>query len=120
MKRKLIDIVEDYKITWEEGLDIVTNHLSEDMVTGANRLLWINEVGQEAIDNIIPIPKVFRGRVIGELPNPKFVQVRCPDIVSKVLVMIPPKMQGRIMGKIICFTSEGEGDQMRYVHKDIS
>ena len=86
-KKRLYQIAKECEIPFEEAMDLAFKHLEEDMITGARHLTWINEKGQEILDDVIPMPNVateeeeepnrliYRGKVLRECPNPMYVAV---------------------------------------------
>ena len=69
MKKRLTEMAKDFGISFEEAKDIAFNNLEEDMLSGKGRNLWITEEGQMAMDSIVHIPVIYRGRVNRLCPN---------------------------------------------------
>ena len=82
-KKRLTQIAKEYDIPFEQAEEIAFNHLTEESITGKGKNLWIDEVGQEIMDDCIPlaVPKarVYRGRVRNMAPNPKFCFVHIKE-----------------------------------------
>ena len=88
MKRRLTEIAKDFGISFEEAQDIAFNNLEEDMLSGKGKNTWISEAGQMAMDSIVHIPVIYRGRVSRLCPNPLFVMVNIQEICKNVPVRI--------------------------------
>jgi hypothetical protein len=96
------------------------------MITGARHLTWINEKGQEILDDVIPMPNVaaeeeeepnkliYRGKVLRECPNPMYVAVHHRERFCKVNVKITKRMQGQLIGKMIYFEERNENNITTY------
>lgn len=99
-KRRLSDIAKDYDISFEELQEIAFNKLTEESISGKGRNTWIDEVGQDILDDNIPIkevkPRIYRGRVRNIAPNPRFAFVHIKEKSGCVKVEIPKRMMGRI------------------------
>lgn len=113
-KKKLTDIAEEYGLTFEEAQELVFKHLEEDTVTGRGKNTWINEVGQAALDDVISMPVLYRGRVLSEAPNPNYIIVYIKEITRKVPVKIPLKMKGRLNNKMVYVQADTSGDTLKY------
>ena len=113
-KKKLTNIAEEYGLTFEEAQELVFKHLDEETVTGRGKNTWINEEGQTALDDIIAMPVLYRGKVLSEAPNRNFLIVYIKDILRKVPVRIPARMQGLLLGKMIYVQAETIGEEMKY------
>tara|TARA_R100001509_G_scaffold32289_1_gene17105 strand:- start:414 stop:785 length:372 start_codon:yes stop_codon:yes gene_type:complete len=116
-KRKLKEIAEDFKISFEDAQSLVTLHLEEEMVTGRGKNTWINDEGQEILDGCIPMNKLYRSRVIQECNNKKFVYAYIKELATKVPVRIPNRYQGRVLGKFIHIEAEEHGNETKYFYK---
>ena len=113
-KKKLTNIAEEYGLTFEEAQELVFKHLNEETVTGRGKNTWINEEGQTALDDVIAMPVLYRGKVLSEAPNRNFLIVYIKDILRKVPVRIPLKMQGLLVGKMVYVQAETVGEEMKY------
>jgi len=113
-KKKLTALAEEYGIPFEEALDLVFKELEEDMVTGRGKNTWINDVGQAALDDVISMPVLYRGKVLSEAPNPTYIIVYIKEIARKVPVKIPLKMKGRFNGKMVYVQADTSGDSIKY------
>ena len=113
-KKKLTNIAEEYGLTFEEAQELVFKHLDEETVTGRGKNTWINEEGQTALDDVIAMPVLYRGKVLSEAPNQNFLIVYIKDILRKVPVRIPARMQGLLLGKMIYVQAETIGEEMKY------
>ena len=113
-KKKLTNIAEEYGLTFEEAQELVFKHLNEETVTGRGKNTWINEEGQTALDDVIAMPVLYRGKVLSEAPNRNFLVVYIKDILRKVPVRIPARMQGLLVGKMVYVQAETVGEEMKY------
>ena len=125
-KKRLYQIAKECEIPFEEAMDLAFKHLEEDMITGARHLTWINEKGQEILDDVIPMPNVateeeeepnrliYRGKVLRECPNPMYVAVHHRERFCKVNVKITRRMQGQLIGKMIYFEERNENNITTY------
>ena len=124
-KKRLYQIAKECDIPFEEAMDLAFKHLEEDMITGARHLTWINEKGQEILDDVIPMPNVtveeeepnkliYRGKVLRECPNPMYVAVHHREHFCKVNVKITKRMQGKLIGKMIYFEERKENNISKY------
>tara|TARA_R100001509_G_scaffold160972_1_gene129480 strand:+ start:3157 stop:3558 length:402 start_codon:yes stop_codon:yes gene_type:complete len=125
-KKRLYQIAKECEIPFEEAMDLAFKHLEEDMITGAKHLTWINEKGQEILDDVIPMPNVapeeekepnkliYRGKVLRECPNPMYVAVHHRERFCKVNVKITKRMQGQLIGKMIYFEERNENNITTY------
>ena len=125
-KKRLYQIAMECENPFEEAMDLAFKHLEEDMITGARHLTWINEKGQEILDDVIPMPNVateeeeepnrliYRGKVLRECPNPMYVAVHHRERFCKVNVKITKRMQGQLIGKMIYFEERNEDNIKTY------
>jgi len=127
-KKRLFQIAKECEVPFEKALELAFQHLEEHMITGAKHLTWINEAGQEILDDVMPMPNVsdnkeseeepnrliYRGKVLRECPNPLYVEVHHRECFCKVNVKITRRMQGQLVGKMIYFEETKEGDITKY------
>ncbi len=71
------------------------------MITGKGKNTWISNAGQEILDSCSPMPIRYRGKVLSEAPNNKFVMVYIREIPMKVPVRVPYLLRGKLVGKFI-------------------
>lgn len=113
-KRRLTDIAKDYEISFEELQEIAFNKLTEESITGKGRNTWIDEVGQDILDDNIPIkevkPRIYRGRVRNLAPNPRFAFVHIKEKNGCVKVEISKRMIGSIRKLQMINVEEVEDD----------
>jgi len=113
-KRRLTDIAKDYDISFEDLRDIAFNKLTEESISGKGRNTWIDEVGQELLDDNIPIkevkPRMYRGRVRNIAPNPRFAMVHIKEKNGCVKVEISKRMIGHIKRLQMINVEEVEDD----------
>ena len=113
-KKKLTAIAEEYGIPFEEAQELVFKHLEEETVTGKGKNTWVNEVGQVALDDIIAMPVLYRGKVLTSAPNPSYVIVYLKDITRKVPVKIPLRFKDKLVGKMVYVQADTSGDNVKY------
>ena len=113
-KRRLTEIAKDYEISFEELQEIAFNKLTEESITGKGRNTWIDEVGQDILDDNIPIkevkPRIYRGRVRNLAPNPRFAFVHIKEKNGCVKVEISKRMIGSIRKLQMINVEEVEDD----------
>ena len=114
MKKRLTEIADDFGISFEEAKDIAFNNLEEDMLSGKGRGMWISEAGQMAMDSIVHIPVIYRGRVTRLCPNPLFVMVNLKDICKNVPVRIKFGQQKNMLLKYIYVQMDCINDEIQY------
>ena len=94
-KKRLSEIAKEYEIPFEEARDIAFNVLTEESITGKGKNTWIDEVGQDMLDDNIPLAikkaRIYRGRVRNKAPNPRFAFVHIKEKAGCVPVEIPRK-----------------------------
>lgn len=94
-KIRLSKIAEEYQISFEQARDIAFNVLTEESISGKGKNTWIDEVGQDLLDDNIPMAiqkaRVYRGRVRNKAPNPRFAFVHIKEKGGCVPVEIPRK-----------------------------
>ena len=88
--------------------------LDEHMITGKGKNLWMSEDGQRLIDDLIPMTTIYRGIVVGQAPNNRFVMTRIKELGKKVAVSIPLALSGKLTSKVIYFEADHSGDNVKY------
>ena len=122
-KKKLTKIAEEQEVEFDEAIKIAQEKLPEGSLTGRGRNTWINEEGTKILEESFMIdeiiPKHFKGMVLNECPNPKYVSVLHPEIRKRVNVLVPRKWQGKLVKKEITFEAieDVNGISYRYVSK---
>lgn len=120
-KKKLITIAEEYDVEFQEALEIATNKLPEEFLTGKGKNTWVSEEGQKVIEQGMfideIIPKQYKGKVIRECPNPRYNSVYAKEIGKCVPVLLTRQVQGKLVGKMINFEAieDVSGVTYRYV-----
>ena len=115
-KKLLSKIAKEYEISMEKALELTFNYLEEDMVTGSRHLTWINEAGQDILDDVIPMPMLYRGKVLNDCPNPNYVCVYLRERCCRVNVKIPSRLHGKLTGKLIYFQEKLENERRTYTY----
>lgn len=122
-KKKLTKIAEEQEVEFDEAIKIAQEKLPEGSLTGRGRNTWVNEEGTKILEESFMIdeiiPKHFKGMVLNECPNPKYVSVLHPEIRKRVNVLVPRKWQGKLVKKEITFEAieDVNGISYRYVSK---
>lgn len=114
MKKRLTEIADDFGISFEEAKNIAFNNLEEDMLSGKGKGMWITEAGQMAMDAIVHIPVIYRGRVTRLCPNPLFVMVNIKEICQNVPVRIKLGQQKHMLLKYIYVQMDCINDEVQY------
>jgi hypothetical protein len=105
----------EYGIGITQMKDMVHENLDEAMMwIDSNGVLYVTQQGQDVLDDIISMPVIYRGQVIANCPNKRFVWARHRDRGTRVAVEVPRKLQGKLVGKMIYFLEYKEGNQMKY------
>ena len=121
-KRRLTEIAKDYEISFEDLQEIAFNKLTEESITGKGRNTWIDEVGQDILDDNIPIkevkPRMYRGKVRNIAPNPRFAFVHVKEKNGCIKVEIPRRYIGKIKShRMINLEEEEEGQYIMVLPK---
>jgi hypothetical protein len=115
-KRRLADIAAEHDMLFEQVRDLAFNILDECALTGKGKNTWVNEVGQDLLDDniemLIKKPKVYRGRIRNIAPNPRFAFVHVKEKNGCVKMEIPRKYI-RYMKKngMVYLEEHKEGDE---------
>jgi hypothetical protein len=115
-KRRLADIAAEHDMSFEQVRDLAFNILDECALTGKGKNTWVNEVGQDLLDDniemLIKKPKVYRGRIRNIAPNPRFAFVHVKEKNGCVKMEIPRKYI-RYMKKngMVYLEEHKEGDE---------
>tara|TARA_R110002153_G_scaffold72533_2_gene189689 strand:- start:4914 stop:5285 length:372 start_codon:yes stop_codon:yes gene_type:complete len=115
-KKKLKQIAEEFDISFEKAQDLAFQNLEEEMITGKGKNTWINEDGQIVFDTIIPVPVIYRGRVVRLMPNPRFVLTRIPDLNTTVAVEAKLNIAKNLNGKYIYVQVDNSSNNSTYHH----
>lgn len=121
MKIKLTEFAQYHETDFDEALDIVKEKIPEEYITGKGKNTWLSVEAQDILSDGMLIneiiPKHYRGKVLSICPNPRFNMVHFVEIGKKVPVLIPNRLKGKFLGKVICFeVIESEtGVSYRYV-----
>ena len=113
-KKRLKDIAEEFNIDFEEAQRIVYNNLEEDMVSGKGRNTWISEAGQDIFDNYVPLPVIYRGKVVRLAPNPMFVVTYIKELGKTVPVKLRNRNQKGFLLKTIYVKADNSGEEPRF------
>lgn len=94
-KRRLTDIAEEHDMSFEQVRDLAFNILDECALTGKGKNTWVNEVGQDMLDDniemLIKKPKIYRGKIRNIAPNPRYAFVHVKEKNGCVKMEIPRK-----------------------------
>jgi len=123
MKTRLVTLSEEYKVDFDEALQLAKGKLAEEMVTGRGKGTWITpegvEILKEAFDIPEIVPKHIQVKILKECPNRCYNWGYSQEIGKRVPVLLPRKYWGRMVGKTIaveCITDD-KGVSYRYVPK---
>lgn len=120
-KRRLTELAEEYEVSFEEALSMAQDKLPTEDITGKGKNTWISDSGQEILDKSLMIeeitPKHYKGIVKHDAPNPRFVYAYNKELKKKVPIMIPKRLAGTMVGKVITFEAieDNSGVSYRYV-----
>lgn len=115
-KKRLKQIAEEFDITFEQAKEMAFQRLEENMITGKGKNTWISEDGQKVFDIIIPVPVVYRGRVIRLMPNPNYVLVKVPELTKCVPVKAKLNIAKNLEGKYIYLQADNTSEHPKYNH----
>tara|TARA_R100000951_G_C2636613_1_gene179500 strand:+ start:1445 stop:1816 length:372 start_codon:yes stop_codon:yes gene_type:complete len=115
-KKRLKQIAEEFDISFEKAQDLAFQNLEEEMISGKGKNTWINEDGQIVFDSIIPVPVIYRGRVVRLMPNPSFVLTRIPDLNTTVPVKAKLHIAKNLKGKYIYIQVDNSNNNTTYHH----
>lgn len=115
-KKRLNKIAQEFDIPFEKAQEIAFNSLEEEMITGTGKNTWINEDGQKIFDIVIPVPVVYRGRVIRLMPNPNFVLVKVPELSKCVSVKAKLNIAKNLAGKYVYIQADNTSEEPKYSH----
>tara|TARA_R110001592_G_scaffold228749_1_gene485286 strand:+ start:3890 stop:4261 length:372 start_codon:yes stop_codon:yes gene_type:complete len=115
-KKKLKQIAEEFEISFEKAQEIAFQNLEEEMITGRGKNTWINEEGQKVFDSMTPVPVIYRGRAIRLMPNPNYVLVKVPELVSTVRVKAKLNIAKNLVGKYLYIQAENLNNETKYYH----
>lgn len=122
-KKRLSEIAKEYEIPFEQASDIAFNVLTEESISGKGRNTWIDEVGQDLLDDNIPLAikkaRVYRGRVRNLAPNPRFCFVHIKEKNGCVPVRIPPKHARHVRRGAFIHVEELEDDHYEMIPPQI-
>ena len=119
-KKRLKDIAEEYGISFQQAQDLAFNILDEIAITGKGKNTWINEVGQDLLDDniemIIKKPKIYRGTIRNIAPNPRFAFVSVKEKNGCVRMEIPRKYVRYMKTSRMVYLEQTneEGEEERY------
>lgn len=113
-KKRISGLAKEYGVSFDELMEICTHNLAEEMVTGKGKNLWLSEDGQRLIDDLIPMVTIYRGVVLSQAPNQRFVMVRIKELGKMVAVSIPLALSGKLNGKVIHVEADNFKDTPRY------
>jgi len=119
-KKRLKDIAEEYGISFQQAQDLAFNILDEIAITGKGKNTWINEVGQDLLDDniemIIKKPKIYRGMIRNIAPNPRFAFVSVKEKNGCVKMEIPRKYVRYMKQSRMVYLEQTneEGEEERY------
>tara|TARA_R100001163_G_scaffold65551_1_gene63221 strand:- start:1829 stop:2206 length:378 start_codon:yes stop_codon:yes gene_type:complete len=114
-KKRLSQIASEYDISFETAQDIAFNCLAEESITGKGKNTWIDKVGQDLLDDNIPMAiqkaRVYRGRIRNKAPNPRFCFVDIKEKGGCIPVEIPRKYKNYVMAGKFIHVEELEDDK---------
>lgn len=116
-KKKLIQLAQEYEISFEEAQDFVSINLAEEMVTGKGKNTWINDDGQKVFEEMIPINILYRGKCVALAPNPAYIMVHVQELGKKVKVKIPLRFSKNMLGKIVHIEADNKGPEPMYNYR---
>jgi hypothetical protein len=123
MKTRLVTLSEEYKVDFDEALQLAKGKLPEEMVTGRGKGTWITpegvEILKEAFDIPEIVPKHIQVKILKECPNRCYNWAYSKEIGKRIPVLLPRKFWGRLVGKTVAIEciEDDKGVSYRYVPK---
>ncbi len=123
MKKKLTQLAEEYNVEFEEALSIVKEKIPAECITGKGKNTWLSEEAQAVVREGLfieeIIPKNYKGEVLSECPNKKFNFVYSKEVGKRVPVLVPRRLRGKLINKVIMFEAieDGRGTSYRYIKR---
>jgi len=91
-KKRLKTIAAEHEIPVDELVELIDSKLPVHTITGTGYARWINEEGQELLEQAVDIPELmpkrYRGVVHSKAPNRSYVYVYIREIQKKVPMVI--------------------------------
>jgi hypothetical protein len=115
-KRRLTEIAKEFDIPFEQMREKVFQHLEEDMISGRGKNTWIDENGQRVLDEVIPVPVIYRGRVVRACNNPLFVFAKIPELGKCVNVRVKHGMAKNLVNKYIYIQADNTYGETQYTY----
>ena len=125
MKTRLVTLSEEYKVDFDEALQLALDKLPAEMVTGRGKGTWINEDGVEILKKAFDIPEIvpkhIQVKIIKECPNRCYNWGYSKELGKRVPVLLPRKFWGKLKGKTVTVEciQDDRGSSYRYVQKKI-
>lgn len=125
MKTRLVTLSAEYKVDFDEALQLALDKLPEEMVTGRGKGTWINEDGVEILKEAFDIPEIvpkhIQVKIIKECPNRCYNWAYSKELGKRIPVLLPRKFWGRLKGKMVTVEciQDDRGSSYRYVQKKI-
>jgi len=123
MKTRLVTLSEEYKVDFDEALQLAKGKLPKEMVTGRGKGTWITpegvEILKEAFDIPEIVPKHIQVKILKECPNRCYNWGYSKEIGKRIPVLLPRKFWGRLVGKTVAIEciEDDKGVSYRYVPK---
>ena len=121
-KKRLKTIAAEHEVQVDEIVELVETKLPEHTITGTGYARWINEEGQELLEQAVDapelMPKRYRGIVHSKAPNRSYVYVYIHEIQKKVPMVIARKFEDWLTkGKQVSVEAiqDDKGTSYRYV-----
>jgi len=96
-KKRVQTIAKEHSVELDYLIELVESKLPEHTITGTGYARWINEEGQELLEEAVDIPELapkrYRGVVHSKAPNRSYIYVYIREIKKKVPVVIPRKLE---------------------------
>lgn len=105
----------------DELIALAKSKLSASMLTGRGKGLWVNEDGQDILEQALYIPEIvpkhYYGKVTRFAPNVRYVYAYVSEIQVTVPVLVPKKLRNGMLNKNIKMEAieDNVGTSYRYV-----
>lgn len=122
MKVKLTELAKELGQTFERMDNLKSQKLTTEEYTGTGKNTWLKFDAAEKLRLcfVIPpaVPNVYRALVLREMPNPKWVFCALIGMNENVLVLVPKRLRGRLVGKNIEVHAITDANGTTYRHAD--
>lgn len=122
MKIKLTELAAELGQTFKHMDALKAQKLQEEEFSGVGKNTWLTPDAAEKLRLcfVVPpaVPDVFKAVVLRHVPNPKWVFCRLLGLDQNVLVLVPKRLRGKLIGKTIEVHAITDTNGTTYRHAD--